>query len=64
MGYTKNDLWPFLIIDSSTEMLDTTEVQGKDAIIKYFQEKGLMQDVKSHSAYEKQGFAWIEEKVS
>lgn len=63
MGFTKNDYWPFLIVDSSTEMVYTTEVQGKDDIIKYFLDLGLIRDYCTHSAYEKQGLQWINDKA-
>lgn len=61
MGYSKKDNWPFLIVDSSSEEIDTASLQGKDSIIQYFQEQKLMGDVKNHSAYEKQGLKWVEE---
>ncbi|CAI2372762.1 unnamed protein product [Moneuplotes crassus] len=59
MGFGKDDQWPFLIVDSSTDMLDTAEVQGKDNIVRYFLDLGLLKDVKTYSAYESQGIDWI-----
>lgn len=63
MGFGKDDQWPFLIIDSSTELLDTGEIQGKDSIVEYFVARDLIQDVKTHSAYEKQGIEWVVDRA-
>lgn len=63
MGFTKNDTWPFLIVDSSSESIETAAIQGKDNIMDYFQTQGLMTDVRTHSAYETQGLAWVEDKA-
>ena len=63
MGFSKEDKWPFLIVDSSTPSLPSTELQGKDSIIQYFKEINLMSDVMKHSGYEKQGLTFIIEKA-
>lgn len=63
MGFSKNDYWPFLVVDSSSEMLDTAGIQGKDNIIEYFVNHGLMRNVRTHSAFETQGLEWIEKKA-
>ena len=59
MGFSKQDLWPFLIVDSSSNFIDTGEVQGKDFIVEFFMNQGLLHDIRTHSAYEKQGVDWI-----
>jgi hypothetical protein len=61
MGYSKKDNWPFLIVDSSSEQINSTSLQGKESIIQYFQEQKIMGEVKNYSVYEKQGLEWIEE---
>lgn len=60
MGFTKKDNWPFLIVDSSSEIIDSAVVQGKDGIIEYFAEQGLIADNRNHSAYEKQGLEFVD----
>mmetsp|Transcript_21850 Transcript_21850/g.19389 ORF Transcript_21850/g.19389 Transcript_21850/m.19389 type:complete len:239 (+) Transcript_21850:389-1105(+) len=59
MGFTKQDTWPFLLVDSSSPVIDTADIQGKDSIVEFFIDQGLLYDVKTHSAYEKQGIDWI-----
>lgn len=63
MGFAKDDRWPFLVVDSSTDDLDTATVQGKDAIVEYFRQHKLMGDDRAHSAYEKQGLQWVQESA-
>lgn len=63
MGFSKDDKWPFLLVDSSTPNLPTADLQGKDNIVKYFTEINLMTDVMNHSGYEKQGLSFVTEKA-
>lgn len=63
MGFHKTDHWPFLTVDSSSEFIMNTALQGKDSIIDFFAEEGLIADFRQHSAYEKQGIEWIDTRA-
>lgn len=59
MGFTKNDEYPILTIDSSDPEMPNEDYVGKDAILLNLARKGLIQSHLKRSAYEGVGLKWL-----
>ncbi len=53
VGFSRDDEWPLLLIDSSSEKIPTTECVGAWHIIEVLGSHGFIGDVSNHSAREK-----------
>ena len=62
-GFTADDDYPFLVINSSSEEMPEAYIASKDGILTFLFNQGLIGSYKSHSVYEKQGLEMIEEKL-
>lgn len=52
MGFSKEDDWPLMTVNSTSEVISTQEVVGKNRILEVLGEAGLVGDHMQHSAYE------------
>ena len=55
MGFSKEDYYPVMMIDSSTAEMPPADLIQKDHILSHLHNLGLIGSHKSHSAFEKQG---------
>lgn len=53
MGFSKDDSYPILLIDSSSEEMPSVELTEKENILSFLFNKRLIGSYKHHSAYEK-----------
>lgn len=51
-GFTADDRYPMLVINSSSEEMPETEQASKDDILTFLFNAGLIGSYKTHSAYE------------
>ena len=61
LGYSKNDEYPLMIIDSNLEELPTSDLMGKEEIFSSLYNLKLIGPYKSYSAYENIGLTFVEE---
>jgi len=54
MGFHKEDTFPVMLVESSTEQIESVDLQG-DQILLHLRNKNLIGDHRTHSAKEKQG---------
>lgn len=54
MGFTKDDPYPLLIIDSASPVIPSVDVAGSDEILQFFEREGFIGSYKSFSAKEVQ----------
>ena len=62
-GFSQDDKYPYLVIDSSSEEMPSIDLSSKDKILSFLFNKGLIGSYKSHSAYEKQGLEFCDDKL-
>ena len=55
MGFSKEDHYPVMMIDSSTSEMPPADLIQKDQILAHLHNSGLIGSYKSQSAFEKQG---------
>ena len=53
MGFSKDDSYPILLIDSSSEEMPSVELSEKENILSFLFNKQIIGSYKQHSAYEK-----------
>ncbi|TNV77646.1 hypothetical protein FGO68_gene3438 [Halteria grandinella] len=63
MGFQKDDQYPLLLIDSSSEEMPQCELTTQHQILTYLQSVSLIGDHKTHSAWETQGLDFVDRKV-
>jgi hypothetical protein len=64
MGFSQQDDYPLLILDSSQESIPTVDLSSAQTILSYLKEQGFIGDFMAHSAKEKQAtLEFLQEKV-
>ena len=61
MGFSKEDSYPFLIINSSDVNMPPVQLSSKDAILAHLFNNGFIGSYKTQSAFEKQGLLMVQE---
>lgn len=61
MGFSKEDEYPLLMIDSSSKEMSAADQVGKENILSHLHQLKLIGPYKSFSAYEKVGLKFVEE---
>lgn len=61
MGFHKDDPYPCLLIDSSSEEMPSAELSEKTRILAYLYNQGLIGNYKNHSPWEKSGLDFIDD---
>lgn len=64
MGFKKDDDYPILLIDSSTPEMPSAQLSSKENILTFLFNKSVIGTYKSHSVYEKQGLAFVNEQMA
>ncbi len=55
--------WPLLVINSSSPEMPDGQYESKQEIIRFLVQNRLIMDPRSHSAYENQGLAFLENEL-
>ena len=55
MGFSKEDSYPLLVINSSDPNMPPVDVASRDGVLTYLFNSGFIGSYQSHSAIEKQG---------
>ena len=59
MGFSEEDSYPLLVINSSDPRMPPVDMPGKDDILKYLYNNNFIGTHKTHSAMEKQGLLMV-----
>ena len=60
MGFSKDDNYPLLVMDSSSDDMPARDVAEKNPILSYLANVGLIGEFKTRSAWEGQGLEFLE----
>ena len=64
MGFQKDDQYPCLLVDSSSDVIPSADKSSLADILDFLRKQNFISDHRSHSAKEKQTLYHIEEHVS
>lgn len=63
MGFSKDDPYPCLLIDSTSEEMPSAELSDKNRILAYLFNSGLIGNYKNHSPWEKAGLSFVDDEL-
>ena len=64
MAFDKNDPYPCLMVESSSNDIPNLDISGSNSILSSLLQQNYIGEYKSHSAQERQSVSFIEEKLT